>query len=372
MFFSLYGFITTCLLTSILAVIFYFIAHNFKLISEIGLNSIMVFMILTGIRLLLPFEFLVSMEINLSVLFPAFYSLICTPIVSCLLIFIWIGGAVFFFIKSLKSYLAFTKAIMDFEQIHCPEVEDIIDKLSDRYGDLSKIKVVQSTFFVTPMLFGILRPVIILPKINLSYDEISCILEHEVAHYRHHDLIIKSLYEIVCIIYWWNPLIHILRKEISNVLELNIDVTVTNTLNELKKISYMQCILNIAKMHQQIKPHFTAISLVNANSHLYQRFEMVFNFSVNKSGFSKNIINFILWLIFFVSFFLVFQPNYSSDMEKVQDTFVITPDNGYFVKNSKNGYDLYLDGHYTVTIDNMVDSCTDIIIYDSKSEVPFN
>lgn len=381
MIFSVFGFFTVTLFISAFIIFNYFFLNKSKLICQIGTKYISFFILVAITRLLFPFELLVAKEIHLPILLPSFYSWLNEPILTFrygainmifILSSIWVGGILLYLTKNIQIYVAFVKLTWGFARVSNDNIRNVLKHLSKKYGNTENIKIVETNLVSTPMLFGIFSPVIILPKINFSEIELNYILEHEIAHYRHHDIIIKSLLEIICIIYWWNPFIYVFRKDVCNILELNADARVTKSLDEVNKIDYMQCLLKVAKRRQLHTPHHTAIGLVSHVSPIKQRFEMIFTSSSNtRKALPKVSICFVtaLLLLLVFSLFSVIQPDYSYEAPVVQDTFTITSDNAYYVKNPEGGHDLYVDGKYMVTIQSIIEHSSDIKIYNNISEV---
>ena len=54
-------------------------------------------------------------------------------------------------------------------------------------------KVATCEKVLSPMLIGFIRPIVILPKIAYSDEEIKVILKHALTHYKRHDLWYKLL-----------------------------------------------------------------------------------------------------------------------------------------------------------------------------------
>ena len=75
----------------------------------------------------------------------------------------------------------------------------------------------------TPLLTGLLRPRIYLPSDRYTWKELELLLSHELSHYRHHDLWYKLILQMVCIVYWFNPLLHWMRREADQDLEFLCD-----------------------------------------------------------------------------------------------------------------------------------------------------
>lgn len=75
----------------------------------------------------------------------------------------------------------------------------------------------------TPLLTELLRPRIYLPSDRYTWKELELLLSHELSHYRHHDLWYKLILQLVCIVYWFNPLLHWMRREADQDLEFLCD-----------------------------------------------------------------------------------------------------------------------------------------------------
>ncbi|MFR8537161.1 MAG: M56 family metallopeptidase [Lacrimispora saccharolytica] len=75
----------------------------------------------------------------------------------------------------------------------------------------------------TTLLTGLLRPRIYLPSDRYTWKELELLLSHELSHYRHHDLWYKLILQLVCIVYWFNPLLHWMRREADQDLEFLCD-----------------------------------------------------------------------------------------------------------------------------------------------------
>ncbi len=116
-----------------------------------------------------------------------------------------------------------------------------------------KIRVYESMAVSVPMLTGILHPVVLLPKIPLTWEETSLILNHELQHYRYKDIFTKICLELFLILYWWNPVMHMIKKKMLLLLEIRADLGVYETLNEVRKIEYLRC-LQLLSGYRPIHP----------------------------------------------------------------------------------------------------------------------
>ena len=107
-----------------------------------------------------------------------------------------------------------------------------------------------SSRVATPMLIGILHPVIVLPQLayvrNGMEKELTNILRHELTHYRRNDVLYKWLAIAVTSLHWFNPLMLLIRKEISRACELSCDEAVISGMSAAEKQSYGNTLLALS------------------------------------------------------------------------------------------------------------------------------
>ncbi|MBN2412979.1 GyrI-like domain-containing protein [candidate division KSB1 bacterium] len=118
--------------------------------------------------------------------------------------------------------------------------------------------IVFSDKAVTPAVYGMFRPVLLLPANyfdTLSENEAKHVLLHELAHLKRGDLWLHGLSLFLQIIYWFNPLMLWVRKQMKHVREICCDFTVANILRE-KTGEYRQTLLNTARelLTEKVEP----------------------------------------------------------------------------------------------------------------------
>lgn len=234
---------------SILAVYFFLNKHN--RILQIGINLLLVGILLLLFRLFFPFEFSFQRTIIEKQILPKLFMLLYFPIINFngynlyvfhVLLFIWLCGIIIFTTKNFTAYIKFKRSIKKEPHIDDKIINDLINSMSKVYGQTNRFCVIKTNLVSVPLLFGIFKPYIILPEVELSNKELYYIIKHEVIHYYHYDIWIKWYVEIIAIIYWWNPLVYILRQQVEKLLEIRVDTSVTKQMNALERIHYLECI----------------------------------------------------------------------------------------------------------------------------------
>jgi beta-lactamase regulating signal transducer with metallopeptidase domain len=109
--------------------------------------------------------------------------------------------------------------------------------------------IVFSEQAVTPAVYGLFRPVLLLPRDytdSLSREEAEHVLLHELAHLKRGDLWLHGLTLLLQVVYWFNPLLAWAGRQMKHVREICCDLTIANLLRE-RTMKYRQTLLNTAR-----------------------------------------------------------------------------------------------------------------------------
>lgn len=217
---------------------------------------------------------------------------------------------------------------------------------------------------ITPFIYGIFHPVIVLPDSIHSKEELFYILSHETSHYYNHHTLYKFLCSLLEVIYFWNPLVKIFVKEINRIIEISVDSKVIAPLEPLGRLDYSKSLTSMARTLAEKKttPAFTATynptktddSRLNKSSKtkssLSQRIQMIVGSPDKIKTLAPNGLVSSLLLIgaLMISLFFVFEPYRIPDKYK-EGTFNSTNRDLFYVINENGTYDLYFDGKYYIT-----------------------
>lgn len=194
---------------------------------------------------------------------------------------IWLFGAVSIAIYYLIKYMAFHKTL---HRLKIKLDDPLIYAALEKQKEILHIKKAPKIYLVnglgSPMLVGLYRPKIILPRLDYNKSELQYIFRHELIHFKRKDNIIKLLVTIATIIHWFQPLIYVLKKLCHDFCELSCDESVTCTLdhNEIQKYSLL--LLKTVR-HTNELALSPGVSYFNKNSTKY-RIERMFTTVKNK------------------------------------------------------------------------------------------
>lgn len=167
------------------------------------------------------------------------------------LFFVWVSGCTIFLLMSSVSYFLFVlkkrKNSIDLEE------DGIFEEVKEKLNIKRQIRVRICHDVDSPMLVGVIFPVIYIPASGVRREEKEIIFRHELMHYRHKDLIFKWFSLMVNAIHWFNPFAYILSANLSQALEIVCDMAVIKNLDDSKRRLYMNTILNLAERKRRTK-----------------------------------------------------------------------------------------------------------------------
>jgi len=126
---------------------------------------------------------------------------------------------------------------------------DSLTRCAERLGLRRVPKVVLTRRVACPAVFGMVRPVLLMPVgylAKMTRSDTEHMLLHELAHIKRGDLCVHGFYMLLQIVYWYNPLLWLVRGQMHHLRELCCDATVARLLKE--RISeYRQTLIDVAR-----------------------------------------------------------------------------------------------------------------------------
>lgn len=107
-----------------------------------------------------------------------------------------------------------------------------VEAMAGRVGLRRAPQVILSAGLRSPIAFGILRPAIAMPRDlpeQLSASELDAVLAHELTHLERRDVLAAWLSALLGIIWWFNPIFHLLDREARGLREECCDDAVIDT-----------------------------------------------------------------------------------------------------------------------------------------------
>ena len=161
-------------------------------------------------------------------------------------VILWLVGvlllALYFSISYLRSMRKFRMSVPD----NTPYIREWLNA----HQIVRPIEVRSSDLISSPLTYGILHPVILLPKKLDRNDQaaLQYVLTHEYVHIRRFDAITKILFAAVLCIHWFNPFVWVMYVLANRDMELSCDAWVIRMMGAKNRSSYA---LMLIKMEER-------------------------------------------------------------------------------------------------------------------------
>lgn len=185
-----------------------------------------------------------------------------------ILAYLWLIGAMALMLLNVVRYVRLNIKIRKTgEVISCPETRAYTDR---------KINVRVWENVASPFITGIFRPMLILPKTELSEEQLHNILRHEMTHFKRHDILYKWFAEFVKCVHWFNPTSWYVSKQIAAECEISCDMSVTKNMSGSEEMSYVSTILSLIPTGKSKQLPLTT-QMASSKKILKRRFIMIKN-----------------------------------------------------------------------------------------------
>ncbi|MDN8589010.1 M56 family metallopeptidase [Paenibacillus sp. 11B] len=200
---------------------------------------------------------------------------------------LWVIGAIAFIAWQIYCYRRFLKKLK-ITRTTVPknsEVAMLLPVIKGNLGLKSEVRLAYSSLIRTPFLIGLRKPTIYLPLKNSANVDIGMVFHHELIHLKRKDIWVKALILIARALHWFNPLVHMLSKDIHTWSELSCDEEVVKGMSYADRKRYGETILNVVAGSRSLPLQFCS-SLSGDGKQLKRRLTMMLNVkNVNKKTF---------------------------------------------------------------------------------------
>ncbi len=180
--------------------------------------------------------------------------------------YIWIGIVCIVIIYNLITYLTYIKTL---NIKYIENVQEFIKSKDYNKKIKTNIHMGLSKKINNPISIGLLKKTIIFPDEEIDNNDFKYMIAHELFHIKNRDIECKFLLLLLNSLYWFNPIVLFLSKQINEMIEQNADYNVLKNENINYRIEYGKTLL------KQIEKNTT------------NKYQIITNFADSK----KSIIN---------------------------------------------------------------------------------
>lgn len=182
---------------------------------------------------------------------------------------VWLVGALLCIAIFAGTYLAWTLRFRRAGKFIHPDIESLIPG-----GILRCVSVRQSGMISTPVTYGLLRPVILIPEgMEEDSDTLSYVFAHEIQHIRKGDLWLKLFLAAAASCYWFLPPVWLMYAAASRDIELACDEAVLSRLGLAHRRGYAMALIRMEENKRRWSPLVEGFS----NSGMEERITAIMN-----------------------------------------------------------------------------------------------
>ena len=206
--------------------------------------------------------------------------------------FIWAAGATLSFAWYLVGYMLFTARVR-----HSLSPTTLDDRRVYRMLPGRKPRLFRCAAFKTPLMFGVIHPLITLPEQVYDEELLTNILRHELMHYRRRDTIYKWFTVAVLSTQWFNPLSYLIRRELSRTCELSCDEMLLRGMDRTERRSYGEALIQMASAGV-LPAGVAATTFSTEKRNLKERLEQIMNYKRSGTRILAAVLTVALLLSF--------------------------------------------------------------------------
>jgi beta-lactamase regulating signal transducer with metallopeptidase domain len=169
------------------------------------------------------------------------------PSPATILLELWLAGVVVALLPLCLGAWQLARIARRARDVESDALDDFAARLARTLGVRRVVRLVEGGASATPMTWGTLRPVVLVPAGFDSWSEEHQrdVLLHELAHVARYDCLTQNLARVVCALYWFNPLAWVAARRLRIERERSCDDHVL--LAGARASSYAEHLLTIAR-----------------------------------------------------------------------------------------------------------------------------
>lgn len=352
---SLFSFLMAVLWSSFFFCLLTFLQKDIRFIRHFGVTVVFLIYMCCILRFLFPVEFSFTRVIPDSVVYAAIYKVLCRDKIDIaffrisvlgILTAVSITGTVILTLRFSGRYLLFHRVTSVSGEMNTAQRQQLFRVLKRLEGCPQydcRVSISYSCQVGVPVGIGLWKRKILLPCFTYTDTELYYILLHEFTHFANKDLFVKMAVAFLRNIFWWNPFIYLMQRNLDEILEIKCDLCVVSTMDNREKADYLSVIISsLEKAPDTVSPisHLPNACLMDTHKKELLKKRFVLTASSKSSGNTSGNRTIFIGYLFLAavtligSYSFILQPQYSTPEEEIvteQNTYVMTPDNTYLL-----------------------------------------
>lgn len=369
---SVFSFWMAMLCSTVLILLVHLLRKKPGFIRSFGVSTLLFLYFLCFFRMVVPLELPFVQVIGLEKGYAALFELARAGEVALqgfqlnlleLLFILWVGVAVCRFLYFVGRYLWEKRKLERFQHNRSPLAEQVFARVQEESSKHLQVRVFVCPDIPGPMGIGIRKKDILLPHRDYTEEELYYVLQHEYTHFVRRDLTVRFLTCVFVCVFWWNPAVYLLNRDVEQMLEIKCDLAVTDGRSKSEIIAYLTAILSALRDGGEEKnPAFSAGTHLlprRMDNALLERFHMITRGeNAKRASWHRLALLTVSVALLFASYLFVIQPKYDppvADYYSRDSTEIEITDVSYLFKYEDGSYAAVLsDGQFIPVNDEYV------------------
>lgn len=271
MYITLFSFLSALLWSSLMIVAVFIIRRKRFFRYHADMVMVVLLYALSAVRLLVPVEFSWTAVIEDDTVYPRLYRFLTTEAVAgpyridilTALAAIWAAGSFILMAAYIFRERRVEKRVKAVSTECGSDKYELLEEIKRMTGKNIRVQLREAEHLDTPFGSGIFSKYIVLPQQienieegceerredegDTDKDRLRYILLHEYTHFIDRDTALKLMINIYCIVFWFDPFVYLLKKDLSQTLEIKCDMAVSGMLDKKGRIEYLQTMLSFIR-----------------------------------------------------------------------------------------------------------------------------
>lgn len=363
---TLNSIVMTIFCSTILIVLLSLFRTQPRFLDICSISGIIILFLVCMARLVIPLEFSWTKVVQVRAVYNPIMLFLMSEIplfenhtieVSEILLVVWILGALSGVVRMLLNYRKVSSCVSDLCCIRAEKADELLYQISSGQKRKNLPYVFKSDQISAPIGYGLRKKAIIIPDREYDERDLKYIILHEYTHFRNKDIWVKLLINLLCVVYWWNPFVYLLRRKLNDCFEIRCDKRVVKEIGPDNSADYLTALLNTFRESVKCEGKNNAmlkISPQNTNK-LKERFSLVASVNKKKQKIKGNLIAVVIIVgLIVLSYSFIFQAGFDVPLEEVESepgAYSIDTGDSYFFKNTDGKYYMKTSGGTVVEIE---------------------
>ncbi len=328
---SLFSFLMSVGFSTVFILVIHVLRNQPIFLKSFGVHTLLTMYALCLCRMIFVIELPFTVPVELRGAFSQAYALMRSVQISTkhssigfmdVLLCIWIIPAVIIFIRFVWQECATRIKVLPYRRNKNYAAERALAKARNLSPRKLDVNVCVCQDIDTPMGFGLFHKWIFLPDEEYAKDELFYIMMHEYTHFCNRDGMVKLLTLLLCCVFWWNPAVYLLKKDVEQILEIKCDINATQDFNKKERLEYLLTIVQVLKGEPKakgIKLPQTATGLFSRteDDDIRERFALITKAAATVGLRYRAIFVGLAVLVTVFSYLFVFQPAFDPPVEDI-------------------------------------------------------